>query len=114
MLTGRGAGLPSQLPLCLRLRLRVPAFLNSLRGNTIEVAGAKALASALKVNSSLQRLNLQENSLGMEGAICVATALSGNHGLRHINLQGNHIGESGARMISEAIKTNAPSCTVEM
>nr|XP_044602696.1 NLR family CARD domain-containing protein 3 isoform X2 [Equus asinus] len=85
-----------------------------LRGNTIGVAGAKALANALKVNSSLRRLNLQENSLGMDGAICVATALSGNHGLQHINLQGNHIGESGARMISEAIKTNAPSCTVEM
>uniref|UniRef100_A0A8C9KHA3 NLR family CARD domain containing 3 n=1 Tax=Panthera tigris altaica TaxID=74533 RepID=A0A8C9KHA3_PANTA len=85
-----------------------------LRGNAIGVAGAKALANALKVNSSLRRLNLQENSLGMDGAICVATALSGNHGLQHINLQGNHIGESGARMISEAIKTNAPSCTVEM
>ncbi|XP_074202508.1 NLR family CARD domain-containing protein 3 isoform X2 [Camelus bactrianus] len=85
-----------------------------LRGNAIGVAGAKALANALKVNSSLRRLNLQENSLGMDGAICVATALSGNHGLQHINLQGNHIGESGARMITEAIKTNAPSCTVEM
>ncbi|XP_032957271.1 NLR family CARD domain-containing protein 3 isoform X2 [Rhinolophus ferrumequinum] len=85
-----------------------------LRGNAIGVAGAKALANALKVNSSLRRINLQENSLGMDGAICVATALSGNHGLQHINLQGNHIGESGARMISEAIKTNAPSCTVEM
>ncbi|XP_008844366.1 NLR family CARD domain-containing protein 3 [Nannospalax galili] len=85
-----------------------------LRGNAIGVAGAKALANALKVNSSLQRLNLQENSLGMEGAICVATALSGNHGLQHINLQGNLIGESGARMISEAIKTHAPTCTVEM
>ncbi|XP_044247522.1 NLR family CARD domain-containing protein 3 [Ursus arctos] len=85
-----------------------------LRGNTIGAAGAKALANALKVNSSLRRLNLQENSLGMDGAICVATALSGNHGLQHINLQGNHIGESGARMISEAIRTNAPSCTVEM
>ncbi|XP_077618668.1 NLR family CARD domain-containing protein 3 isoform X1 [Crocuta crocuta] len=85
-----------------------------LRGNAIGVAGAKALANALKVNSSLRRLNLQENSLGMDGAICVATALSGNHGLQHINLQGNHIGESGARMISEAIKTNAPSCTVEI
>ncbi|XP_025772669.1 NLR family CARD domain-containing protein 3 [Puma concolor] len=85
-----------------------------LRGNAIGVAGAKALANALKVNSSLRRLNLQENSLGMDGVICVATALSGNHGLQHINLQGNHIGESGARMISEAIKTNAPSCTVEM
>ncbi|XP_007937765.1 NLR family CARD domain-containing protein 3 [Orycteropus afer afer] len=85
-----------------------------LRGNAIGVAGAKALANALKVNSSLRRLNLQENSLGMDGAICVATALSGNHRLQHINLQGNHIGESGARMISEAIRTNAPTCTVEM
>ncbi|CAK6444750.1 unnamed protein product [Pipistrellus nathusii] len=85
-----------------------------LRGNAIGVAGAKALANALKVNSSLRRLNLQENSLGMDGMICIATALSGNHGIQHINLQGNHIGESGARMISETIKTNAPSCTVEM
>ncbi|XP_010374342.2 NLR family CARD domain-containing protein 3 isoform X1 [Rhinopithecus roxellana] len=85
-----------------------------LRGNAIGVSGAKALANALKVNSSLRRLNLQETSLGMGGAICVATALSGNHRLQHINLQGNHIGESGARMISEAIKTNAPTCTVEM
>ncbi|XP_034877996.1 NLR family CARD domain-containing protein 3 isoform X2 [Mirounga leonina] len=85
-----------------------------LRGNAIGVAGAKALANALKVNSSLRRLNLQENSLGMDGAIFVATALSGNHGLQHINLQGNHIGESGARMISDAIRTNAPSCIVEM
>ncbi|XP_035578335.1 NLR family CARD domain-containing protein 3 isoform X4 [Zalophus californianus] len=85
-----------------------------LRGNAIGLAGAKALANALKVNSSLRRLNLQENSLGMDGAIFVATALSGNHGLQHINLQGNHIGESGARMISDTIRTNAPSCTVEM
>ncbi|XP_064151541.1 NLR family CARD domain-containing protein 3 isoform X2 [Loxodonta africana] len=85
-----------------------------LRGNAIGVAGAKALANALKVNSSLRRLNLQENSLGMDGAVCIATALSGNHGLQHINLQGNHIGESGTRMISEAVRTNAPTCTVEM
>ncbi|XP_006874964.1 PREDICTED: protein NLRC3 [Chrysochloris asiatica] len=85
-----------------------------LRGNTIGVAGARALANALKVNSSLRRLNLQENSLGMDGAICVASALSGNHGLQYINLQGNLVGESGARMVSEAIRTKAPTCTVEM
>ncbi|XP_076793384.1 NLR family CARD domain-containing protein 3 isoform X2 [Arvicanthis niloticus] len=85
-----------------------------LRGNDVGVAGAKALANALKLNSSLRRLNLQENSVGMDGAIYVATALSENHGLHHINLQGNPIGESAARMISEAIKTNAPTCTVEM
>nr|XP_042139250.1 NLR family CARD domain-containing protein 3 [Peromyscus maniculatus bairdii] len=85
-----------------------------LRGNDIGVAGAKALANALKLNSTLRRLNLQENSLGMDAAIYVAAALSENHGLHHINLQGNPIGESGARMISEAIKTNAPTCTVEM
>ncbi|XP_040604101.1 NLR family CARD domain-containing protein 3 isoform X4 [Mesocricetus auratus] len=85
-----------------------------LRGNDIGVAGAKALANALKLNSGLRRLNLQETSLGMDGAIYVAAALSENHGLHHINLQGNPIGESGARMISEAIKTNAPTCNVEM
>ncbi|XP_075420480.1 NLR family CARD domain-containing protein 3 [Tenrec ecaudatus] len=85
-----------------------------LRGNAIGVAGAKALAKALKVNTSLRSLNLQENSLGMDGAICVATGLSGNHQLQHINLQGNHIGESGARMISDVIRTNAPTCAVEM
>lgn len=50
----------------------------------------------------------------MDGAIFVASALSENHGLHHINLQGNPIGESAARMISEAIKTNAPTCTVEI
>lgn len=32
------------------------AFLHSLRGNSIGVAGAKAMANALKVNRSLRRL----------------------------------------------------------
>lgn len=96
------------------LHLRLLACPDSLRGNDVGVAGAKALANGLKLNSSLRRLNLQENSLGMDGAIYVATALSENHGLHHINLQGNPIGESGARMITQAIEKNAPTCTVEM
>ena len=101
-------------PHSLSLHLRLLTCPDSLRGNDVGAAGAKALANALKLNSSLRRLNLQENSLGMDGAIFVASALSENHGLHHINLQGNPIGESAARMISEAIKTNAPTCTVEI
>ncbi|KQK84041.1 protein NLRC3 [Amazona aestiva] len=101
-----------------------------LRGNSIGVAGAKAMANALKVNRSLRWLNLQENSLGMDGAICIATALKGNHGLTYIkillhlmskpellfapSLQGNRIGQSGAKMISDAIRTNSPSCVVDV
>uniref|UniRef100_A0A8D0G4C3 NLR family CARD domain containing 3 n=1 Tax=Sphenodon punctatus TaxID=8508 RepID=A0A8D0G4C3_SPHPU len=91
-----------------------PGFHCSLRGNSIEVAGAKAMANALKVNCSLRSLNLQENSLGMDGAICIATALTGNHGLTYVNLQGNRIGQSGAKVIADAIRTNAPSCMVEI
>uniref|UniRef100_A0A8C8SRS5 NLR family CARD domain containing 3 n=1 Tax=Pelusios castaneus TaxID=367368 RepID=A0A8C8SRS5_9SAUR len=86
----------------------------SLRGNSIGVAGAKAMANALKVNRSLRVLNLQENSLGMDGAICIATALTGNHGLTYVNLQGNRIGQSGAKVIADAIRTNSPHCVVEM
>ncbi|XP_042293549.1 NLR family CARD domain-containing protein 3 [Sceloporus undulatus] len=85
-----------------------------LRGNAIGLAGAKAIASALKVNCTLHRLNLQENLLGMDGAICIATALTGSHSLTYINLQGNQIGESGAKVITDAIRTNVPSCVVEM
>nr|XP_028561720.1 NLR family CARD domain-containing protein 3 [Podarcis muralis] len=85
-----------------------------LRGNAIGLAGAKAMANALKVNGALRRLNLQENALGMDGAICIATALTGSHSLAYINLQGNKIGESGAKVIADAIRTNAPSCVVEM
>ena len=43
---GAGLGCPSSLP----------AFLRSLRGNSIGVSGAKAMANALKVNRSLRRL----------------------------------------------------------
>uniref|UniRef100_A0A803T7B5 NACHT domain-containing protein n=2 Tax=Anolis carolinensis TaxID=28377 RepID=A0A803T7B5_ANOCA len=86
----------------------------SLRGNAIGLAGAKAMAGALKVNGTLRRLNLQENLLGMDGAICIATALTRSHSLTYINLQGNRIGESGAKVITDAICTNAPGCRVEM
>uniref|UniRef100_A0A8B9G552 NLR family CARD domain containing 3 n=1 Tax=Amazona collaria TaxID=241587 RepID=A0A8B9G552_9PSIT len=85
---------------------------------SIGMAGAQALAEALTVNkiscSLGQTPELGENSLGMDGAICIATALKGNHGLTYINLQGNRIGQSGAKMISDAIRTNSPSCVVDV
>uniref|UniRef100_A0AAR2L8X3 NACHT domain-containing protein n=1 Tax=Pygocentrus nattereri TaxID=42514 RepID=A0AAR2L8X3_PYGNA len=86
----------------------------SLRGNSIGMAGAKALSSALKTNRSLRSLNLQENSLGMDGAIFIATALRGNHQLTYINLQGNGIGESGAKVVSDAIRADASECVVDI
>uniref|UniRef100_A0A8C6T1N9 NLR family, CARD domain containing 3 n=1 Tax=Neogobius melanostomus TaxID=47308 RepID=A0A8C6T1N9_9GOBI len=96
-----------------QLTMSLPLFF-SLRGNTVGIEGAKALANALKINRSLQFLNLQENSLGMDGAIFIATALKGNHQLSYINLQGNGVGESGAKVISDAIRSNAPGCVVDI
>ncbi|XP_048188653.1 NLR family CARD domain-containing protein 3 isoform X2 [Perognathus longimembris pacificus] len=107
-------GTPGAQALAEALAVNRTLEILDLRGNAIEAAGAKALANALKMNSSLQRLNLQENYLGMDGVLCVATALAENHGLQQINLQENLIAESGARMISDAIKTNTPTCIVEM
>uniref|UniRef100_A0A3B3RAX1 NLR family CARD domain containing 3 n=1 Tax=Paramormyrops kingsleyae TaxID=1676925 RepID=A0A3B3RAX1_9TELE len=89
-------------------------FYFSLRGNSIGMEGAKALANALKANSSLRVLNLQENALGMDGAIFIATALNRSHQLTYINLQGNRIGDSGAKVISDTIKTRSPECVVKI
>lgn len=48
---GPAPGRPCSL--CLSL---LPLFVRSLRGNSLGLAGAKAVASALRVNRSLRRL----------------------------------------------------------
>ena len=46
-----------------------------LSNNNIGVEGARALAEALKRNSTLQKLYLDNNNIGVEGATALAEAL---------------------------------------
>ena len=72
----------------------------------IGVEGAKVIAEALKQNASLQKLYLSSNSIGAEGAKAIAEALKENRSLQKLNLQCINIGDQGAKAIAEALKEN--------
>ena len=72
----------------------------------IGAEGAKYVAEALKVNTSLTEIRLYSNNIGAEGAKYVAEALKVNTSLTEINLAGNNIGDEGAKYVAEALKVN--------
>jgi hypothetical protein len=78
-----------------------------LEENEIGDKGATAFAKALKTNTSLQEINLNDNRIGDEGAIAISEALKTNSTLRKINLGHNEIGVESAIAIAEALKTNS-------
>ncbi|KAI9029127.1 kinase-like domain-containing protein [Hyaloraphidium curvatum] len=78
-----------------------------LDDNSIGVEGARALAQALKTNSALTRLDLPRNSIGVEGARALAEALKDNSTLTTLHLGNNSIGVEGARALAEALKVNS-------
>jgi len=67
----------------------------SLYGNGIGEEGAKALASALRVNGVLKTLNLYGNNIRDEGAAAIAEALRVNGVLNNIDLRYNDLGDEG-------------------
>lgn len=69
-------------------------------------ADAVALAEALMVNRTLRHLVLFNNIIKAPGVIAIAEALKHNTTLRTLSLGGNRIGESGSKAIAEAIKQN--------
>ena len=78
----------------------------NLRWNNIGAEGAKYVAEALKVNTSLTEIHLDGNNIGAEGAKYVAEALKVNTSLTKIHLGGNNIGAEGAKYVAEALKVN--------
>ena len=74
--------------------LSLPIF--RLQGNHIGPAGAKILADALKVNSSLQYCSLDFNDIGPTGARFIADALRANEHIHTVRIGGNAFGDAGA------------------
>ncbi len=61
-----------------------------------------ALAEALKVNSSLQKLTLNSNPIGDKGAKTIALGLKENKGLHELILTKCEIGDTGCSTLKEA------------
>jgi Ran GTPase-activating protein (RanGAP) involved in mRNA processing and transport len=70
-------------------------------------SGAEALAETLKVNASLQELNLCKNFIGDYGAEAIAEALKVNASLLVLDLSSTQIGNSGAVAIARALSQHS-------
>ena len=88
-----------------------------LENNQIGVEGAKALANALRINTSVTTLELGYHSkIGHEGAKALANSLRINTSVTTLHLRDNQIGDEGAKTLANALKINTTvnfyqSCT---
>lgn len=107
----RGCHLFARLAMPFSEALKYNTTLNSLYleedVGKIDPLGAEALSGALKVNSSLTKLDLRYNKIGDSGAQALSDALEVNTTLTKLNLSGNDISASGTRFLSKALKINA-------
>jgi Ran GTPase-activating protein (RanGAP) involved in mRNA processing and transport len=78
-----------------------------LHRNNVGVDGAKALADALKVNSTITSINLTYNNVDVDGSKALADALKVNSSITSINLSTNKVGVDGAKALADALKVNS-------
>ncbi|KAJ3231890.1 Leucine-rich repeat-containing protein 71 [Chytriomyces hyalinus] len=79
----------------------------SLRMNRITCAGAKAIASTLKLSRMIVSLNFWCNSIGKDGAAELAEALKFNQTLSSLSLAKNMIGDEGVAAFAKVL-SNIP------
>ncbi|KAF9584330.1 hypothetical protein BGW38_006840 [Lunasporangiospora selenospora] len=85
-----------------------------LNDKNIGVDGATVLAEALRINSTLTTLELYKNNIGVDGAKALAEALMINSTLTTLNLNKNNIGVDGAKALAEALMINSTLTTLNL
>eukprot|EP00048_Salpingoeca_helianthica_P009414 m.135158 g.135158 ORF g.135158 m.135158 type:complete len:268 (-) comp14864_c2_seq4:160-963(-) len=84
-----------------------------LYDNAIGAIGMRALAAALKINTTLEELNLQSNRIE-EGVVELADALAVNSSLKTLGLMGVDIDEAGLTQIALALESNTTLKKIRM
>ena len=74
--------------------------------NHIGDKGWKYLAEALKVNNSLEKIELNDFGIKTEGAKCLVEVLKVNTSLKYILLRCNDLGDEGMKHLKEGLKVN--------
>ena len=67
---------------------------------------ATKIGKAIKVNITLQKLDISHNSISDDGAVALSDGLKYNISLQKLNISYNKITNEGVKMIGEAIKVN--------
>eukprot|EP00808_Paulinella_micropora_P020740 g14005.t1 len=74
--------------------------------NKIGPDGAKAIGKALEVNKTLREIELGRNDIEDEGAQAIGEALKANKVLQRLNIEGNGIGDKCVAAFADALKVN--------
>ncbi|KJE95232.1 hypothetical protein CAOG_009893 [Capsaspora owczarzaki ATCC 30864] len=82
--------------------------------NQIGVAGASAIAETLKVNKAVTSIAVWDNQIGDAGASAIAETLKVNKTVTWITVWDNQIGDAGASAIAEALKVNTTVTKVDL
>jgi hypothetical protein len=70
----------------------------------IKEVGARAIADALKVNTTLKVLNVSTRSIPLSGVTAIAKALRKNQTLHSLHLAGVPVGNEGSAELGESLK----------
>ena len=99
--------------LCARLQAQPVKKRVILKGNCLGSAGAVALASFLKENSTIELLSLEWNQLGSEGAVAIAKALE-TCSVKELDLRNNNIKNEGALALAKSVMLNGSLTTLDL
>ena len=64
------------------------------------------IADALKVNTTLRKIDLNYNYIANKGAECISESLIVNKSLTELSLDSNDISDQGAKRLSQALEQN--------
>ena len=73
-----------------------------------------SLVDALRMNNSLEILDLSDNNIGEIESSCIIEALINNTTLRELNLSGNSIGSKGAKAVTNLLLHNSTIITLDL
>ncbi|KAF9116593.1 hypothetical protein BGW39_002695, partial [Mortierella sp. 14UC] len=107
-------GAKELVPLADALKTNSTLTALDLQDNKIGSREAQIIAEALKTNSTLITLHLGNNTIGDNGAQSLSVALKINSTLAILDLKGNSIRDVGAKALSEALKTNSTLTTLDL
>eukprot|EP01090_Pellita_catalonica_P017745 TRINITY_DN544_c0_g1_i3.p1 TRINITY_DN544_c0_g1~~TRINITY_DN544_c0_g1_i3.p1 ORF type:complete len:311 (-),score=57.16 TRINITY_DN544_c0_g1_i3:785-1717(-) len=105
-------GTISEVAFLLRMNSSLQTL--DLAGNDIGNEGADAIAQVLLQNSSLQSCDLSDNGILKEGADSIAQALLKNSTLQSLDLSGNVVGNKGADAIAQVLLQNSSLQSVNL
>ena len=93
------------------IRLNTTLQKLNISNNSISDDGAAAISDNLKFSTSLQEINISQNSITNKGIKLFAEAIQINSTLKNINISKNHISIEGLLYFMEKVKKN---CTLEV